>query len=145
MKPSSSHASTGIAEDLLHARADVHGNASCGAGRIGLVRVDDEGQLLDEAPVLLLGGALRLEEARVLDRDADVCRDRGEQARVGLAEAPHLSCALDADHADRAVADDDRHAEVRAGRCPHARRRELVVLLGSVEHERLAGLRGFGR
>ena len=72
---------------------DVHGNASCGTGRIGLVRVDDERQLLDEAPVLLLGGALRLEEARVLDRDGDVRRDRGEQARVRLAEASHLVCS----------------------------------------------------
>ena len=129
-----------VAEDLLHPRADVDGDATRGAGRIWPVRVHDEGQLLDEAPVPPLGCALCLEEARVLDRDADVRRDRGEQSRVSLAETPFVSCALDADHADRAVADDDRHAEIRAGTCSYAGRRELVELLGSVEDERLPGV-----
>ena len=57
------------------------GKPSVAPARIRLVRVDDEGQLLDQAAVLLLGGALCLEEAHVLNRHADVGGDRCERAR----------------------------------------------------------------
>ena len=40
-------------------------------------------------------------QARVLDRDADVRRDRRQQPTSALAEPPRLLDALDADHADR--------------------------------------------
>ena len=58
--------------------------------------------------------ALRLAvELGVPDRGADVRGDRRQQPSVRLAEPARLVDALDADRADRLVADEDRHAEVR--------------------------------
>ena len=74
----------------------------------------------------------------VLDRDADVRRDRRQEPHVGLAEAALLARALDADHADRLVADDDRHAEPGQRRCPDRRHREPVELGRPVEQQRLS-------
>jgi hypothetical protein len=54
-----------------------------------------------------------LVEPRVLDRDADVRRDRREQPGVRLAEAALLGRALDADRRRSPVAREDRHAEIR--------------------------------
>ena len=59
----------------------------------------------------LVGPALGVaEQPGVLDRDADVGGERREQARVRVAEPALALHALDADHADRRVADDDRDA-----------------------------------
>jgi hypothetical protein len=76
------------------------------------------------------------EEARVLDRHADVRGDRREQPRVGLAEPAFLLDALDADHPDRRAADEDRHSEVGARGRPDARLAFVVLL--AIEEERLA-------
>ncbi len=76
------------------------------------------------------------EQTRVLDRGADVGRDRREQPRVRLAEAPFLIDALDADDTDRGVPQEDRHAEVRERGCPDDWL--FLVLLSSILQQRLA-------
>ena len=84
------------------------------------------------------------EQARVLDRHADVGRDRREQPGVGFAEAALLLDALDADDADSRVADKDRHAQV--GPHPGANRGlVLLELRRAVEQQRLARLEDPGR
>ena len=91
---------------------------------------------LDEHLEVLLLAVYLGEQARVLDRDADVGGDGGEEARVGLAEPAFLLDALDADYADRPVAGEDRHAEIRErGRSDCGL---SLVLLPPVEQQRLA-------
>ena len=77
-------------------------------------------------------------QPRVLDRGADVRRERRQEPDVGLVEASFLGAALDADHADRLVFDDDRHAQIRLRLLAQPARADLVELGGTVEQQRLA-------
>ncbi len=78
------------------------------------------------------------EQLGVLDGDADGRGDRLEQPGVGRAEPALLLHALDADHADRAVAEEDRDAQVRLhGRADHVDAVGLEVL-PTVQQQRFA-------
>ena len=89
----------------------------------------------------LVGPATRLlVELRVLDRDADIGGDRGEEAHVGLAETALVGGALHADDADRRLPRHDRHAEVRLRGDAETSRPNLLEVLRSVEQERCARL-----
>ena len=119
-----------IAEELrsrrvpvAHPLVDVHDHHRCGT--------DCDKRLQVLALPLDLG-----EEPCVLDPDADVGRDRGEQANISFSEPTFLLDALDADHADRLLSDEDRDAEVGEGR--RSDHRVPVALLLPVEQERLA-------
>ncbi len=105
-----------------HPLVGVHHNHRCGTDR------DERLQVL--ALPLDLG-----EETCVLDSDTDVGRDRGEQAHVSFSESAFLLDALDADHADRLLADQDRDADVGEGRRADQGFGAPFVLLLTVEHE----------
>ena len=106
-------------EDLVDLVADelVH-RPACRAGRQALLDAVDDRQL--GGPLVGLGQqALRLvEQAGVLERDAQARGERREQPLVGLAERVSWSRALESDHADRLVAGHDRHAEPRLSGTP---------------------------
>jgi len=72
----------------------------------------------------------------------DVGRDRCEQARVVLAEPSLLLDALDADHADRLAADEDRHPRYDREACRGSSTRR-AALSGSGEAARVSA--GSGR
>ena len=57
------------------------------------------------------------EQARVLDRDADVGGDRGEQAHVGLVEPPLLAVLWTLITPIALSPSEDRHAEIRLRGC----------------------------
>ena len=77
-------------------------------------------------------------ELGVLDRDADARRDRPQQPDVRRPEPALDLHALDADHADRLVAEHDRDAQERLDRRAHGARLEPVEVLVAVEEQRLA-------
>ncbi len=111
-----------------------------------LLRVHDDDRdrtdLDERLEVLALPLDLR-KQSRVLDCDADVRRDRGQQAGVGLGETSLLADALHADRADCLVTGEDRHAEIRPrGRADAAL---ALVFLLAIEEERLARLEDLRR
>ena len=69
-------------------------------------------RLPDPVDRLQLGGALALglEQARIVQRHTHVSSQRGQQAQIGIGEIIRLE-ALQADHADHLIADEDRHAQ----------------------------------
>ena len=86
-----------------------------------------------------------LEQARVLEGDAQAPGERGQQTHVGVAERVLAVEVLERDDAGRPVADDERHEDARLRRlrptstngCPCSRRDPLDVL---VDDDRLARL-----
>ena len=121
-----------VAEQLCRGRVPAGHDLLC-------IHLDhrDRADADERLEVLLLATDLG-EEARVLDRHAHVGGERREQARVVLAVSPFLARALDADHADRPVADPDRDAEVGLRR--GADDRPVAAGAGVVLEERLARL-----
>ena len=79
-------------------------------------------------------------QAGVLDRRPDIGRQRGEQAGIRVAEAALLLRALYADDADGRVTDEDRYAEIRAGRRSDDGRTAIPEMLLAIEQERLPRL-----
>jgi hypothetical protein len=137
----------GPAESFLCGVAEELGRSWVPVGH-PLVGVEDDHRGGTDGDERLEVAALSLhlgEKACVLDRNADVGRDRRQQAGVGFAEPALLIDALDADYADRRVANEDRHAQER----PHAgakpRRLVLLEMRRAVEKKRLARLEDTGR
>ncbi len=92
--------------------------------------VDERGHLVEPAAGVP-------EQLGVLDGDADVRGDRLQQAGIRRPEPSLLLHALDADHADGAIAHQDRDAEIRLdGRADHVDAVRLEVL-ATIEEQRL--------
>ncbi len=100
-----------ISRDLVADEIDDRLEIELG-GEPFLHAVDD--RELRRALVTLLEQPLRfVEEARVLQRDAHARGDRAEEPHLGIAVGVFAFVVLHDDHAEHAIAAEDRHADKR--------------------------------